>query len=87
MKWNDISEWQPGERRNSPNRLHIEGQLCRLVIGHDRRFGIWWTSIGASARLVLAAQTVEEAKREAITRMQERLEKMLSEVHQMKDAS
>ena len=87
MKWQDISTWQPNERRDAPNRLSIEGQNLRIVLQYD---GGWWIrcdSIGSVFKTNLGDVPLSVAKVEAVAFVQARIERMLSDVHQMKVAT
>lgn len=84
MRWEDSSERQPGERLAEPNRLHIEGQALRIVLRKDAR-GNWSAHYGLGMfDSMLEAKTAKEAQHEAIELVQTKLERMLSELHQIK---
>jgi hypothetical protein len=87
MRWKDISEWQPGERRDSRNRLSIEGPALRIVIYF--RGGAWWLHVGELGYVdgYIGVMSEHLAKQEAICLVQTKLERMLSDLHAMKGAS
>lgn len=87
MRWRDISVWQPGERRDEPNRISIEGTALRITIQKGLRNHCWWMQgHGLDFNFPLKAKTLEQAKLEAIGLVQERLERMVSELNEMKSA-
>ncbi len=85
FRWHDISEWQPGERRDVPNRLSIEGPALRIVIGF--RGEAWWISCSAVEwvhNYLGAGLTVAQAKQEAVAKVQDCLERQMADLRQMK---
>lgn len=87
MRWRDISEWQPGERRDNPNRLSLEGYAMRVAIRRDST-GAWWVHcFGLDLNWPLGVMNVKTAKMEALAKVQQRLEQMMTDLNQMKSAT
>ena len=84
MRWVGRSDREIGERVSEPNRMGIEGHDLRISIREDFR-GQWWLQCdSAGLNTVLDAKTAKQARHEAIQKVQERLERMLAELHQIK---
>ena len=87
MSWRDTSERQPGEWHAEPNRLSIEGNALRLTVHKLSRDGSWWMQgHGMDFSFPLKAKSASEAKLEAIGLAQERLERMMADLNDMKSA-
>jgi hypothetical protein len=65
-------------------RVSIAGHDLRIAIREDYR-GKWWLQCdSAGLNSILDAKTAKQARHEAIQKVQERLERMLAELHQIK---
>ena len=87
MHWKDISCWEPGERRDQPNRMSIEGPGLRVTIWRRGEHWHLFTHGALSDWVVLEEQDIKAVQFEALAHVQEQLERMLSTCHQMKGAS
>lgn len=84
IRWQDISQWQPGERRDSPNRLVLHGPNIHALI--EERAGAWRLSCAqvGLGNHYLGVIGWREARRAATATLQERLERALTDVHSAK---
>ena len=85
MKWKDTSFRDFGEVLDGPNRLSLETDDKQLRLWIQKLRDKWTVHcLGLEICSALKAKTYEQARMEALEVVQERLEKYLAYVHEMK---